>query len=42
MRRVAEQSVNRGWGLEELVVEKSSLDEIFAQLSGKAKKEEKK
>ncbi len=42
VRRVAEQSVNRGWGLEELVVEKSSLDEIFAQLSGKAKKEEKK
>ena len=35
-RRVAEQSVNRGWGLEELVVEKSSMDEVFAKLSGKA------
>ena len=34
-RRVAEQSVNRGWGLEELVVEKSSMDEVFAKLSGK-------
>ena len=38
-RRVAEQSVNRGWGLEELVVEKSSMDEVFAKLSGKANDE---
>ena len=38
-RRVAEQSVNRCWGLEELVVEKSSMDEVFAKLSGKANDE---
>lgn len=37
-RRVAATSVERGWGLMELVVEKSSLDAVFARLSGKAGK----
>jgi len=35
-KRVAEQCVTRGWGLIELVVEKSSLDAVFAQLSKNA------
>ena len=33
--RVAEISVNRGWRLSEIQMEKVSMDEIFAQLSGK-------
>lgn len=37
-KRVAEVCVTRGWGLIELVVEKSSLDAIFAQLSKSASK----
>lgn len=35
-KRVAEQCVTRGWGLIELVIEKSSLDAVFAQLSKNA------
>ena len=35
---VAEHCVTRGWGLIELVIEKSSLDAIFAQLSKSASK----
>ena len=35
MRRMVECSVNNGWGLSEITLEKISLDEIFAQLSGK-------
>lgn len=38
-RRVAELSVNRGWHLAEIHREKVSMDEIFAQLSGKRKKQ---
>ena len=37
-KRVAETCVTRGWGLIELVIEKSSLDPIFAQLSQSASK----
>ena len=37
-KRVAEVCVTRGWGLIELVIEKSSLDAIFAQLSKSASK----
>ena len=37
-KRVAEDCVTRGWGLIELVIEKSSLDAIFAQLSKSASK----
>ena len=37
-KRVAEICVTRGWGLIELVIEKSSLDAIFAQLSKSASK----
>lgn len=33
--RMVELSVTRGWNLSEIVIERSSLDEIFAQLSGK-------
>lgn len=36
-RRIAEFAVNRGWGLNEIHKEKVSMDEIFAQLSGKKK-----
>ena len=32
---VAETAVNRGWGLEGIALERVSLEEIFAQLSGK-------
>lgn len=32
---VSEYIVGKGWGLQELTLEKISLDEIFAQLSGK-------
>ena len=35
-KRVAEQCVTRGWGLIELVIGKSSLDAVFAQLSKNA------
>lgn len=38
MRRMVEYSVNNGWGLSEITLEKISLDEIFAQLSGKKEK----
>ncbi|WP_018338886.1 ABC transporter ATP-binding protein [Butyricimonas synergistica] len=37
-KRVAEQCVTRGWGLIELVIERSSLDAVFAQLSKNAAK----
>jgi len=33
--KIAEACVKNGWGLMEIVIEKISLDEIFAQLSGK-------
>ena len=39
MRRMVECSVNNGWGLSEITLEKISLDEIFAQLSGKKENE---
>lgn len=32
---IAETCVNRGWGLDEIMLERISLEEIFAQLSGK-------
>lgn len=32
---IAETCINRGWGLNEIMLEKISLEEIFAQLSGK-------
>ncbi len=35
--RIIETSVVRGWALSEISVERSSLDEIFARLSGKSK-----
>ena len=38
--RVVETSVTRGWDLSEIMVERSSLDEVFARLSGKAKLED--
>lgn len=34
-RRMVEISVSRGWGLSEIVLERESLDTVFAQLSGK-------
>ncbi|MDR6569586.1 ABC-2 type transport system ATP-binding protein [Chitinophaga ginsengisegetis] len=34
-QRIAEISVGRGWGLMELIIEKSSLDAVFARLSKK-------
>lgn len=34
---VAENCVRKGWGLNEIVLEKISMEEIFAQLSGKRK-----
>ena len=36
-REVVELSVSRGWELSEITVERSSLDEVFARLSGKVK-----
>lgn len=33
--RMVEQSIYNGWELREIHLEKESLDEIFAQLSGK-------
>ena len=41
-KRVAEQCVTRGWGLIELVIEKSSLDAVFAQLSKNAARRKRK
>lgn len=37
--RIVDASVARGWELSEITVERSSLDEIFARLSGKSKLE---
>ena len=37
MQRLIQESVNNKWGLSEITLEKSSLDEVFAQLSGKSK-----
>jgi ABC-2 type transport system ATP-binding protein len=37
MQKMIEWSVSRNWGLSEITLEKISLDEIFAQLSGKRK-----
>ena len=37
--RMVHESVSRGWELSEISVERSSLDEIFARLSGKSKRE---
>ena len=37
--RIVNTSVARGWMLSEITVERSSLDEIFARLSGKSKLE---
>lgn len=37
MQKMIELSVSRNWGLSEITLEKISLDEIFAQLSGKRK-----
>lgn len=36
-QRMAELSVSNGWRLSEIILEKESLDAIFAQLSGKGK-----
>ncbi len=33
--RMVRESVSRGWELSEISVERSSLDEVFARLSGK-------
>lgn len=35
--RMVHESVSRGWELSEISVERSSLDEVFARLSGKSK-----
>ena len=40
MQKVIGAAVAGGWGLSEAVLQKVSLDEIFAQLSGKREKEE--
>ena len=37
--RMVHESVSRGWELSEVSVERSSLDEVFARLSGKSKHE---
>ncbi|HEV3411106.1 MAG TPA: ABC transporter ATP-binding protein [Puia sp.] len=37
MERIVETSVNKGWQLREISLDKSSIDEIFAQLSQKPK-----
>lgn len=37
VKRIAETCVNKGWGLTELTVERSSLDAVFAKLSQEAK-----
>jgi ABC-2 type transport system ATP-binding protein len=38
-KKIVELSVARGWQLAEISLEKSSLDEVFAQLSGKSTKQ---
>ena len=40
MQKVIGAAVAGGWGLSEAVLQKVSLDEIFAQLSGKREKGE--
>ena len=37
LQRIVLESVKNNWGLIEITMEKSSLDEVFAQLSGKRK-----
>ena len=37
LKRLIKESVNQDWELSEVSLEKSSLDEVFAQLSGKRK-----
>ena len=37
MQRLLQIGVEKGWGISEMTLEKSSLDEVFAQLSGKRK-----
>lgn len=37
MQRLLQMGVEKGWGISEMTLEKSSLDEVFAQLSGKRK-----
>ena len=37
MQRLLHTGVEKGWGISEMTLEKSSLDEVFAQLSGKRK-----
>ena len=37
MQRLLQIGVEKGWGISEITLEKSSLDEVFAQLSGKRK-----
>ena len=37
LQRLIKESVNQDWELSEISLEKSSLDEVFAQLSGKRK-----
>ena len=39
MQKVIRAAVENGWGLSEAVLQKVSLDEIFAQLSGKREKD---
>jgi ABC-2 type transport system ATP-binding protein len=39
-KRIIEMSVQYGWGLTEIILEKSSLDEIFSQLSNKTSQKE--
>lgn len=37
-KRIVQTSVEKGWDLTEITLEKTSMDDIFAQLSGKKKK----
>ena len=37
MQRLIQESVKNNWGLSEITLDKSSLEEVFAQLSGKRK-----
>jgi len=39
--KVVKESVQKGWGLKEISLERSSLDTVFAQLSGKLKNNKK-
>jgi len=41
IERIVETSVNKGWRLNEIRLERSSLDTIFAELSKKLNKENK-